>query len=220
MIATDDSLGAIAAANPAATRVFLRHRIDFCCRGHRSLADACEEAGLAPTQLVGEIERESTSADDPVSWETAPLSLLVDHIETHYHAPLRCDVPALIDAARRVERVHASKPDVPTGLAEHLAAFWAGLQAHMQKEEQVLFPMIRRGAPGLDAPVRMLQQEHVEHGHDLQRIRELTGDLEIPQLACTTWTALYHGLAKLEEDLMQHIHLENNVLFVRAGRAG
>jgi regulator of cell morphogenesis and NO signaling len=219
MIATRDSLGDIAAANPAATRVFLRHRIDFCCRGHRSLADACEEAGLAPAQLVGEIERESTGADDAVPWETAPLPALVDHIETQYHAALRRDVPALIDAARRVERVHASKPD-PAGLAEHLAAFWAELQAHMEKEEQVLFPLIRRGAPGVDAPVRIMQQEHVEHSHDLRRIRELTGDLEIPQLACATWTALYHGLAKLEEDLMHHIHLENNVLFARAVRAG
>ena len=41
-------LGELAAANPSATRVFLRHRLDFCCGGRRTLAEACESAGLNP----------------------------------------------------------------------------------------------------------------------------------------------------------------------------
>lgn len=222
MIATTTPLGDIAAANPAATRVFLRHKLDFCCGGQRSLAQACEEADLDASRIAQEIEQETTRTDNPESWQTRRLDDLVDHIEVHYHAALRRDVPSLIDAARRVERVHASKPAVPAGLADHLTDFWAEMQAHMQKEEMALFPMIRRGArgPAVYMPVRMMQQEHDEHGHSLARIRELTGDLQIPAHACRTWTALYEGLATLEQELMQHIHLENNVLFVRAARAG
>lgn len=34
--------------------------------------------------------------------------------------------------------------------------------------------------------------------------------------ACNTWRALYRGLDELRNDLMQHIHLENNVLFANA----
>ena len=34
-----------------------------------------------------------------------------------------------------------------------------------------------------------------------------------PADACTSWHALYAGTRKLVDDVMQHIHLENNVLF-------
>lgn len=222
MPAANQTLGDIAAANPSATRVFLRHKLDFCCGGQRSLAEACEAADLDVEQIASELEQESARADDPARWESRPLEELADHIEQHYHAGLRRDLPPLIDAARRVERVHASKPAVPAGLADHLSEFWTEMQSHMQKEEMALFPMIRRGGrgQGVYMPVRMMQQEHDQHAQSLARIRELTGDLEIPAHACATWTALYHGLATLEEELMQHIHLENNVLFLRAARSG
>ena len=90
----------------------------------------------------------------------------------------------------------------------------------MQKEEQILFPMIRRGQQGeaVYLPVRVMESEHDSHGHQLARIRELTHDLKLPAYACATWTALYRGLEVLEADLLQHIHLENNILFARAVR--
>ena len=92
----------------------------------------------------------------------------------------------------------------------------------MAKEEQILFPMLRRGARGeaVYMPVRMMESEHDAHGAQLAKIRELTGDLQLPYGACATWTALYHGLETLEAELMQHIHLENNILFSRATREG
>lgn len=222
MPATNQTLGDIAATNPSATRVFLRHKIDFCCGGQRTLADACDEANLDAGQIANEIQQEASRNDNLDSWTSRPLDDLADHIEVHYHQALRRDLPPLIDAARRVERVHASKPAVPAGLAEHLTAFWTEMQSHMQKEEQALFPMIRRGGRGqaVYMPVRMMQQEHDQHSHSLARIRQLTGNLEIPEHACATWTALYDGLTKLEEELMHHIHLENNVLFLRAARSG
>jgi regulator of cell morphogenesis and NO signaling len=215
------TLGDIAAANPTATRVFLRHRLDFCCGGQRTLAEACVRAGLDAEVISREIADEIARGDDPTRWESTSQHELADHIEQHYHAALRRDVPPLIEAARRVEKVHAAKPAVPAGLADLLTRFWDEMQSHMNKEETVLFPMLRRGARGqaVYMPVRVMQQEHDEHGHSLARIRELTGDFEIPAHACATWTALYLGLANLEAELMQHIHLENNILFLRAARA-
>lgn len=215
------TLGDIAAANPVATRVFLRHKLDFCCGGQRTLAEACVRAGLDAEAIAHEITGEIGRGDDPARWESRSQHELADHIEQHYHAALRRDVPPLIAAARRVEKVHAEKPAVPAGLADHLTEFWNEMLSHMHKEENILFPMLRRGArgPAVYMPVRVMQQEHDEHSVALARIRELTGDLEIPAHACATWTALYQGLANLEVELMQHIHLENNILFLRAARA-
>lgn len=217
---TTQTLGDIAANQPAATRVFLRHKLDFCCGGQRTLAEACKRLGLDPEVIEREIDSELARGDDLLLWEKRPQSDLADHIEQHYHAGLRRDVPPLIMAAARVEKVHAGKDAVPTGLAELLTDFWRDMQTHMRKEETVLFPMLRLGARGaaVHMPIRALVHEHDDHGLTLARIRELTGDLQVPAHGCATWTALYDGLRALEVELMQHIHLENNILFLRAAR--
>jgi len=214
------ALGDLARANPSATRVFLRHRLDFCCGGRRSLAEACEKLGLDPIAIAIELDQEARRNDSLPSWEHRSQVELVDHIESHYHAALRRDLPPLINAARKVERVHAEKPGVPAGLGKLLAAFFTEMEHHMAKEENVLFPMIRRGACSEAAymPVRVLEGEHDSHREYLEAIRALTDDLLLPAGACATWTALYEGLTTIEAELMQHIHLENNILFRRATR--
>jgi regulator of cell morphogenesis and NO signaling len=211
-------IGDIARDRPSSTRIFLRHKLDFCCGGRRTLREACAKAGLDPDVIAAELAAE-TANDTTPSWESQSSAQLVDHIIAHYHEPLRRDMPVLIDAARKVERVHAAKPAVPAGLAEELVEFWTEMQQHMMKEERVLFPMLRTGVRGAQVymPVRVMEHEHDEHAVHLARIRELTGDLQLPAHACATWTALYNGLTQIEAELMEHIHLENNVLFPRAG---
>lgn len=215
---TTQTLGEIARTQPAATRVFLRHRLDFCCGGQRTLSEACDQAGLDAEAIAREIAGAAASPHDDDGWERRSNAELADHIEKHYHAELRRDLPALIAAARRVEKVHAGKPEVPAGLATLLDELWQDMQQHMMKEERILFPMLRQGARGdaVFGPVRVMETEHQLHGRVLEAIRELTGDFAAPPHACATWRALYDGLARLEEELMQHIHLENNVLFLRA----
>jgi regulator of cell morphogenesis and NO signaling len=214
------TVGEIAAAQPAATSVFLRHKIDFCCGGQRSLDDACRRAGVDPAMIARELDEAAARATSARRWEAESSRDLVEHIEMHYHAALRRDVPPLIEAARKVERVHADKPAAPIGLAEALETFWGEMQAHMRKEEQILFPMLVRGDGAFaTAPIHVMETEHDAHAVSLARIRALTGQLETPPHACATWRALYAGLRTLEAELMQHIHLENNVLFARAKRS-
>jgi regulator of cell morphogenesis and NO signaling len=205
-------IGDIARDQPSSTRVFLKHKLDFCCGGRRPLADACKKAGLDPDEIVRELRDAEAAPAQPKSRTPAELCRFV--VE-NYHEPLRRDVPPLIDAARKVERVHAGKPDVPLGLAAELEAFWAEMQPHMMKEENVLFPLLSRGALGAQVamPILVMQGEHDEHAAHLANIRKLTGDLQIPHHACATWQALYRGLVLMESELMHHIHLENNVLF-------
>jgi regulator of cell morphogenesis and NO signaling len=219
MQALTTTLGDLARA-PSATKVFLRHRLDFCCRGGRTLQDACTAAGLDPAAIALELEQEARRGTTETRWDERSQIELADHIEAHYHAGLRRDLPPLIEAARKVERVHQNKEGVPAGLADHLTDFFAEMESHMTKEERVLFPMIRRGARGeaVYMPVRVMETEHDGHRIALEHTRALAYDLQAPAHACATWRALYDGLAALEADLMQHIHLENNILFARATR--
>ncbi len=217
MIDANETLGQVANQHPEATFVFLRHRLDFCCGGARKLSEACQAAGLDPQQVIDEISAEGT-ARPARRWDSEPLNDVIDHILVRYHEPLRADLPALVAAAQRVERVHASKPTCPVGLAAHLERMHEELLQHLEKEEQVLFPALRAGSRGgrVHMPIRVMTQEHDEHGVNLQRLRQLAADFRAPPEACATWRALYAGLEKLEAELMEHIHLENNLLFPRA----
>ena len=143
-------------------------------------------------------------------------SALIDHILARYHEVHRQQLPELIRMARRVEAVHRDHPQVPVGLADHLEAMHEELLSHMLKEEQVLFPMLKNGGnPFVGQPIGMMRAEHVDHGEALDKLNALTNDATPPQGACNTWRALYAGIAQLGDDLINHIHLENNVLFPR-----
>jgi regulator of cell morphogenesis and NO signaling len=164
-------------------------------------------------------EREAPR-DDSTRWDHQSQTDIADHIETRYHATLRRDMPQLIDAAREVECAHAGEPAVPSGLADMLVELFGELESHMQKEERILFPWIRRAtrSDAIAMPIRVMVEEHDSHREYLAQIVHLTDDFVPPPHASTTWRALYSALATLEADLLEHIHLENNILFARAVR--
>ncbi len=207
------TLAELVATHPAAARVLHRHRLDFCCGGERTLAAACDRRGLDPQALIAEIEGVVTGTTEPRPSELAP-ERLVDFIVDRYHVPLRQELPRLVQLARKVERVHAEKPTCPAGLADHLEDMCRAVDEHLAKEEQILFPMIRTGRGHLaHMPVRVMIQEHDDHAASLARTRVLAHEFALPESACTSWRLLYDGLLALELELMEHIHLENNVLF-------
>ena len=211
------TLADLAVTSPGATRVFLAHGLDFCCHGRRPLAEACAEKGLDPKGILGEIAAEERPAEDLTRWARRPLPELLAFIESRYHASLRTEIPALIAMADKVEQVHADKATCPRGLATHLRTMQGAVEDHLDKEEQVLFPLIRSGrGRGASAPIHAMEDEHVDHSRSLARLREVTADLTAPPEACTTWQALYLRLRRLSDELMEHIHLENNLLFPRA----
>ena len=218
-IQPSQSVGQLASTLSGASRVFHRHGLDFCCGGHVSLAEACTAAGLEADSLIAEIRDEASKPGSFERWDTRPLPEVIDHILAHYHEPHRQELPRLLAMARKVEKVHAEKSSCPHGLAEHLEHIAEEMETHMQKEEQVLFPLLRSGRGSMAAtPIQVMEEEHRDHGKNLERLRELTHDYTPPQEACGTWNALYLGLAELQRDLMEHIHTENNILFPRALR--
>jgi len=222
-IDTEEAVGQLAAEHPPATKVFARNDIDYCCGGGVSLRDACERRGLDPDVVLEEIQRELESpAPSEERWDDAPLEALVEHIVSVYHGSLREDLPRLESMARKVCDTHRDKePEMLPELLSVYLVLKAEMEDHMAKEEQVLFPMIARGQGFMaDAPISVMEHEHESAAQALRRLRRLTDDYRVPEEACTTWRALWHGLTALEESLHRHIHLENNVLFPRALASG
>jgi len=218
-ITRKDTLADLAATRAGASRVFYRHGLDFCCHGRVSLEEACAKKQLDVDALVREIEAQVPLATNFERWDGRPVAELIQHVLDRYHASHRAELPRLLEMAQKVEKVHADKASCPRGLAEHVERMCEELEMHMQKEEQVLFPMVLSGRGRMAAmPIQIMEEEHEDHGRNLARLRELTHDFAPPEDACGTWRALYLGLAELDEQLMQHIHTENNILFPRALR--
>jgi regulator of cell morphogenesis and NO signaling len=214
----DQSLGQLARRISGATRVFDAHHFDFCCGGNQSLRSAAAAAGVDATPIVAELQalEGRASIDGERDWGDATPTELVDHILACYHAVHREQLPELMRLARKVEQVHGERADCPHGLADHLSAMAQELESHMRKEEDVLFPMIARGHGAMaGAPITVMRMEHDDHGVALRRMEELTDGITAPRAACTTWRALYAGLRTFRQDLMAHIHTENNILFER-----
>jgi regulator of cell morphogenesis and NO signaling len=217
--AATESLSDLAVRHAGASRVFHRHRLDFCCHGNVSLADACARKGLVLADVVAELTRETREPEPAERWERQPLPALIDHVLERFHARHRTELVRLRQMANRVEQVHAQKETCPRGLEARLEHTALELESHMQKEENVLFPILAEGRGALaGTPIRVMEREHLDHARNLEALRELTHDFTPPPDACGTWKALYLGLAEFEREVMEHIHLENHVLFPRALR--
>lgn len=212
-------VGKIATKYPLATRVFSRHKIDFCCGGGISLEEVCLKKGLVLLNIINELngEIEQSSKKSTRSWQEASAQELIDHILKTYHRPLDEELPRLTMMATKVYNVHKDKDPSLQELLSTINGLRAELEQHMIKEEQILFPAILQGR-GAQAggPINQMEHEHENAGNALKKIRELTNNFVLREDACNTWRALWHGLETLEAELHQHIHLENNILFPKA----
>ena len=204
---------AIAADLPGAAELFRRKGINFCCGGNIALSEAALRAGVLPDVLLADLQALADAAgrDAP-----EPTPALIDHILNRYHETHRAELEWLIPLAQKVERVHGDHEDAPLGLTEALIALHDDLDAHMVREEQALFPMMLQGGnPMIVHPIAQMRHEHDDTARLLAGVEHAAHGLALPAGACGSWTALYTGLRKFSEDLVMHMHLENNVLFAR-----
>ncbi|WP_372846007.1 iron-sulfur cluster repair di-iron protein [Pontiella sp.] len=207
--------------------------IDYCCGGKKPLGEAAEAAGKewpAVEAALNAALAEQPEADTR-DWNSAPLSELVDHIVGTHHAFMKEQLPRLDGLLQKVQKAHSSMhSDMLGKLRRAYDAIRSELEAHLMKEEQILFPLIKETEAfvvgggqkpvshcgSVANPIRQMEIEHDNAGNELAVMRKLTDGYQLPIDACQTFAALYEGLAAMEADLHEHIHLENNILFPKA----
>lgn len=213
----NQSLGALAIAIPRASKLFRDYDLDFCCGGKQTLERAASRKELDLDKLESQLAALAADFVDTRDWRLAPLAEIIDYILPRFHQRHREQLSELVLMAEKVERVHGDKPTCPRGLAKQLNLIRLDLENHMMKEEQILFPLIKQGMGQQAAgPISVMEHEHDEAGEQLEVVKFLTNNVTPPEGACNTWQALYNGINTFISDLMEHIHLENNLLFPRA----
>lgn len=210
------TVGDIAATLPGATAIFRKYKIDFCCNGDLTLDSAAQRRGVDSDALEQALEALASGTGGTAASAAMSSDELIDHIQTCYHEAHRRALPELIALSRKVEAVHREHPKVPAGLSDALRQMQGELEEHMAKEETVLFPAMRQSAKeNVAITTADFRHEHDDQGTQLRLLESLTDDFTLPEGACRSWQALYAGTAQLAENLMEHIHLENNILFPR-----
>lgn len=224
---SQSSVGEWVADRPRRAEVLERLGIDYCCGGRESLEAACLSRNYDPEEIGRVLLAAGGEPPAPESdWGRRGLDELCDHIEQTHHAYLRDALPRLAGLVGKVAAAHGERHPAYRELAAQYPAFQAELEAHMLKEERVLFPAIRALAAAPDAPpsfhcgdlskpLSVMESEHESAGEALRNFRALTDDYRAPADACGTLLALLDGLTVLEADLHLHIHKENNLLFPR-----
>ncbi|UOE37358.1 iron-sulfur cluster repair di-iron protein [Chryseobacterium oryzae] len=225
-----DFIGEIVAEDFRTAAIFKKNGIDFCCKGGRTIEDACENKMLDANSIYAEIENLPQDNGGSIDFKSWPLDLLTDYVEKTHHRYVYEKTPVLQAFLDKLCKVHGGRHPELFEIKELFDASAQDLGAHLKKEELMLFPFIKNMVKAkidgsaipqppfgtVENPVNMMKHEHTVEGERLRQIAELTNEYTPPADACNTYKVTFAMLQDFENDLHKHIHLENNILFPKS----
>lgn len=227
-----ETIGEIAAKDLRKAEVFKKYGIDFCCGGKKTLKQVCQDKGVNLAVVEADLAKAEQSSITTTGHEFNRWQpdFLADYIYNQHHIYYYEVQPVIADVLAKVIARHGALHPELLALESQYKVLVNELDTHFMKEEKVVFPFIKalvkakvsgdfealNSQPSLTEPIQMMQAEHEAAGVILENIRHLTNNYTVPSGACNSYQFLYKKLFELDEDLQQHIHLENNILFPKA----
>ena len=223
----EQTLATIVTNNHFTVPVLEKYHLDFCCKGKRTLADACIEKGLPLETITEELEKSSSALQsNKMPFTEMTAEQLISYILIHHHFYVKQSMPTILGHLEKVATKHGDRFPYMVEVFVLFKEIYEEMTAHMHKEEMILFPRIKEVAAMQDAhqhstlsegyltaPIEVMEHEHDQAGEILYKIRKLTNNYTPPAEACTTFQVSLAELKEFEEDLHRHVHLENNILF-------
>ena len=224
-------IGEVVANDYRTATVFKNHSIDFCCNGNRSIDEACKSENIDSQQLINELnEVLNDTSEKAVGFNHWPLDLLADYIEKTHHRYCERKINEIKPYLEKITKAHGEQHPELIEINELFKETAGKMSVHMKKEELILFPFIRKmtkvkstgealTAPkfgSVESPIDIVMEDHNEEGERFQRIRALSQNYTVPEDGCATYKVTFAMLNEFEDDLHQHIHLENNILFPKS----
>jgi len=206
-----------------------KYSLDFCCRGKKTLKEACAENDLSLEIILDELNEARVPIKIQMPFDEMSADQLISYILVHHHFYVKNAIPTILNHIEKVVTKHGEKYPHMINVLKLFNAASDELIPHMQKEEKILFPRIKlifgqdenaqasqKIVGFIDGPISVMEIEHEKAGDLLFEIRRITNHYKAPETACTTHRVCLDELKVFEEDLHQHVHLENNILFPMA----
>ena len=230
VVDTNKTIGEMVADDFRAASVFSANKIDFCCKGNRTLDEVCNQKGLDVYDVLAQLEKATESNNSTIEFNTWELDLLIDYIEKKHHRYVEEKAPILLSFLLKLEQVHGAAHPELFEIKNLFKRTADELTQHMKKEELILFPYIKQmveaarnktplSAPGFGTvanPIAMMMEEHENEGNRFEKIVAISNNYTPPADGCNTYKVTFQMLQEFESDLHTHIHLENNILFPKA----
>jgi regulator of cell morphogenesis and NO signaling len=209
--------------------VFKKYYIDYCCGARWSLQTACEIRGLEIAMVKQELEEvmRTVHVSTALPFDQWPLDFVSDYIVHVHHTWLRQNLPALGTHLAHFIAGHRQQFPWLDELEQHFTRLHTQMLLLMIQEEESIFPYIKQMSRAytlndalaglytrtLRKPVeKVIEQEHVLVMDVLLQMRKLTDNYTLPGNACRSHYVVFMKLRELDNDLMQHLFLENNIL--------
>jgi len=226
----ENKIGDVVAENFYTARIFEKYGLDFCCGGKKSIFEACLENGIDQENLLTELSGTNVSNANSIHFDKWEVDFLIDYIVNNHHCYVAESIPTIEHHIQKVLMAHGEKHPEIAEINAEFNGLKEELIAHMQKEEKMLFPYIKKMQIALKNtfdmsippfgtvrnPVNVMEHEHENAGIITKKIRGLSNNYTPPADACNTYKVLYNELREFENDLHTHVHLENNILFPKA----
>ncbi|CAN5825751.1 iron-sulfur cluster repair di-iron protein [soil metagenome] len=223
----EKTLASIVTEKHQTVPVLEKYNLDFCCKGRRTLAEACTEKGLSVETVSNELQQVSgIDEKSQLPFTEMNAEQLINYILIYHHFYVKQSMPIMFSHLQKVAAKHGGRFPYMLTVLNLFAEVMNEMTPHMQKEEQVLFPRIKQVEAFfnqhkatilpegfISIPVSMMETEHEHAGRIMDDIRQLTNNYTAPEEACTTFKISIAELKEFEEDLHKHVHLENNLLF-------
>jgi regulator of cell morphogenesis and NO signaling len=219
----------IAAIAPAAARVLEEHGIDYCADANRTLQEICSDRTIDLATIQHKLSNVRPADREDRDWTTAPIRELIDHLVTEEHTFFRSELEILERRLTTVVERHGQNHPQMVHVLKVFRTLREDLEMHMKHEESQVFPAIEKyiaaeesgqplkGSPlaAFGGPMRVSENEHETAGASLRLIRDFAFNYQMPDDGCPRFRAVLAGLQELEDRLLRHIYIENNVLFPR-----
>ena len=215
----DMTIAEIVTEDISKAAVFKKYHLDFCCGGGTTIENACKKANIRLDDVLTDLLYDSSkNVAHNLDFKQWNAGFLADYIVNVHHSYVTENIEIINEFAHKVAHVHGSHAPETFEIADIFSKLSRELVTHMFKEENLLFPAIKAKIedPNFQYDqevIEILKDEHETAGDFAKKIQQLSNNFTPPEWACNTYKALYHKLNEFINDLYQHIHLENNILF-------
>ncbi|MEO8413437.1 MAG: DUF542 domain-containing protein [Ginsengibacter sp.] len=213
-----------------AASVFDKYALDYCCKGKRSLIQACRENNIPVNKVAAEIQYIYANKKEELDFDKVKLYQLADYIAYHHHTYVKREMPKILSSLEKVVNKYGLRHNELYKISTLFVDLYNEMMHHVRNEEIILFPRIKQLEQNgfqpisfdikyyqyLELPIIDMEEEDEAADNKMTEIRKLSNQYMPPADSSTIFKELYASLQAFEIDLHHYVHLENNILFPKA----
>ncbi|MEQ8924405.1 MAG: hemerythrin domain-containing protein [Fulvivirga sp.] len=203
--------------------------IEFYHYSEQTLEQVCQKKGLNIHAVVNQLEKQP-SCDNQVEVADFPIDLIIEYLKHSHYVFIKQKLPFINNVIQNLEIDTSEFQLISKDLKFIFPLFVEDFIHHIYQEEDTLFNYIalldqyKKGKGNVSRlyfemekhSLSRFASEHEEHDDEMLGIRQITKEYEITDKTPLHLKVIYSELQSLEQELITHARVENDILFPKA----